>query len=784
MIIEIRKEELAIGIVKSLVEHYCQDIHLTDASNVPYFDPLLGTPTKPSPFSAHLKDKLNDATLQATSFEVGKALFESYDLIRDKCFQFTKRKILLEPTAHVVLIQYEQLLSHYIGSFDAGIGEHHDILDDAAEEMIQSVHAAAVKMMLDIFSLTSVEKAHMARETIGIAHAEAKDRLCNIILPVLIRILQHYIIFLQQILASFSEQNDSQQSDLKYLISLASFVALTFCRDEVYQFKKSRRGIKLSSSNMHVEEVLPAEFGTELTLNHIFLNNSSYSPTIVPPAPTPLQNNESYLDGLLTFTELDSEHFTFMDEPFIDVKNSSAAVFPMQWLDHTKGIGARAASSLLHHLASLAQCLSGETSTKEVHESIVADVLCFEGILMKQVGKDYVCQLAREFFFGRLTVPPSCRRTVATVATAATNISFKSESSRSLAFNGILQDTKIANDCDDEEAQKERPARCVATIRIFAALKFPDVSTAIGSEALPVIFTLIDSCHCHLQAFGASLLLHLLRESTSTSFLSATQNPGDQHGIFHNTAQILSLACRTCDGALPLYILSKASYSLFEMLPPQEMNTLRRNSASALLNRILKSSHGGPGAKDETLELLCAMLGGSLQPLLHKLAQLPDANAMELGRQGLSVLLPLIRWDSNTRYGRRIQVASMACLTSLMMGAYPMMIRHGGKITSELLSCVGRAQRDLQIQKKVQSRFGTAKKVDHDTKATIMVAVHTASAALVLCGNSAAEALTNVEHGSYSTEMKKSCSLIRRCSERHNSQTFNTGSVVYTIQPP
>ena len=67
------------------------------------------------------------------------------------------------------------------------------------------------------------------------------------------------------------------------------------------------------------------------------------------------------------------------------------------------------------------------------------------------------------------------------------------------------------------------------------------------------------------------------------------------------------------------------------------MNTLRRNSASARLNRILKSSHGGPGAKDETLELLCDILDGFLRPLLHKLAQLLDANATEVGLQGLSV---------------------------------------------------------------------------------------------------------------------------------------------------
>jgi hypothetical protein len=53
------------------------------------------------------------------------------------------------------------------------------------------------------------------------------------------------------------------------------------------------------------------------------------------------------------------------------------------------------------------------------------------------------------------------------------------------------------------------------------------------------------------------------------------------------------------------------------------------------------------------------------------------------------------------------------------VGENSMMIRHGGgQIISELLSCVGRDPRDLQIQKKVQSRFGTANKLNRDTKAT------------------------------------------------------------------
>ena len=101
-----------------------------------------------------------------------------------------------------------------------------------------------------------------------------------------------------------------------------------------------------------------------------------------------------------------------------------------------------------------------------------------------------------------------------------------------------------------------------------------------------------------------------------------------------------------------------------QQLLSQELNKFRRNAASSMLNRIQKSSHSGPGRKTETLELLCVMLGGFLQPILHKLAQLPDANSTELGRQGLSVLLPLIRWDSDTPFGRRIQMSSMAYLTS------------------------------------------------------------------------------------------------------------------------
>ena len=758
----------AKDIIKSLAEHYSQDIHFTTNRVVPYFDPLHGSPIQASSFVAHLQHDLQEAITRDNYHHVGATLVESYKLIQQKCFHIVnvKKHTLLKPAAHVILIRYEQLVHHFIHGIDAGAKGEHKM--DHAEEIIQAVHSMTVRMMLDIFSLISVEKVRVEVETKMERDREkndggsqvAKDRLRNCILPVLLRILQHFITFRQQLHLASPKLGNDQHSDLRYLTSLASLAALSFCKDEVWRGTNSERGTHinldlLSSNNLHLKEILPTNFGKELVLNHI-MNMDLHDVRATPPP-----NQHICLDARLKFVGLDSERDAFMDEPFIDFKNSSVAIFPMPWLDHTKGIGARAASSLLHHVVSLAQCLEGGANVDEVDVSFANDVKCFEDVIMKHVGREYVCKLAREFFFDRLAVPSACQQSEE--RGTVSSIAMKNKSSRSLAFNGIVQVNKDADDCDHGE-HIERPSRSVAPIRVFAALKFPDVSSAIFSEVLPVIFTLIDSSHGHLQAFGASLLLLLLKESTTTSFHSTTIDSRDQ-SRFHNTEKILSLGCRTCDCAVTLYILSTARCQLFEMLPFQETNTFRRNAASSMLNRVQKSSYSGPGGKPESLELLYVMLAGTLQPILHKLAQLPNANSMELGRQGLSIILPLIRWDSNTPSGRRIQISSMSCLSSLMMGAYPMMVRHGEKIMAELLSCVGRAQRDLQIQEHVQGKFGTSEEETFSTKATLLIAIHATSQALILCGKHADDVLTRVENGPYVNELKNACFLIREGSK-------------------
>ena len=109
-----------------------------------------------------------------------------------------------------------------------------------------------------------------------------------------------------------------------------------------------------------------------------------------------------------------------------------------------------------------------------------------------------------------------------------------------------------------------------------------------------------------------------------------------------------------------------------------------------------------PRGETQALDRISVVLTAGLYPLLEQLANQPEAQTMEMGRLGLRTLLPYFRWDSNTCVGRAIPHSSILCLISLMMGAYPIMHRHGGKIMSELLACIGRVQRDLDMHEKFQ----------------------------------------------------------------------------------
>jgi hypothetical protein len=132
-----------------------------------------------------------------------------------------------------------------------------------------------------------------------------------------------------------------------------------------------------------------------------------------------------------------------------------------------------------------------------------------------------------------------------------------------------------------------------------------------------------------------------------------------------------------------------------------------------------------------------------------------------MARLGLSALLSLLEWDYGLE-GRRIQMAAMCALISLMMGAHPILPRHGGKIMTQLMTCIGRAnQDDGKRNNQIQTRE------EHDAcHACLNLALHTASVALILCGSRAEQVLTMIEttQKTYPTYLVQSCANIRQAA--------------------
>ena len=98
-----------------------------------------------------------------------------------------------------------------------------------------------------------------------------------------------------------------------------------------------------------------------------------------------------------------------------------------------------------------------------------------------------------------------------------------------------------------------------------------------------------------------------------------------------------------------------------------------------------------------------------------------------------------------------------------------MMERHGEKIMTELLSCVGRALNDLKILHDMQDKVYQGRpSVDDGNKINekiilklcLSVSIHASSVASILCGKQARSVLEKIENGNYMQELTDACNLI------------------------
>jgi hypothetical protein len=177
------------------------------------------------------------------------------------------------------------------------------------------------------------------------------------------------------------------------------------------------------------------------------------------------------------------------------------------------------------------------------------------------------------------------------------------------------------------------------------------------------------------------------------------------------------------------------------------VHTMARKSTGNLLVVIGKQVQ--VGCCDGNDERIAGAFDAGINPLLAQLTDFPEAASVEIARAGLAAILPLVGWSGTALEVRSAQVSALAVLISLMNGSYPIMPYHGKKIMTDMFLLLDRSDKadaTYLRNNKTNDFIGGGGINDYEvsTDASIKVALHSASVALALCGDSAKVILDHI----------------------------------------
>ena len=478
-----------------------------------------------------------------------------------------------------------------------------------------------------------------------------------------------------------------------------------------------------------------------------------------------------------------------LSECIVDL--SSRAV-PEPWVrgeDHIDENGlshvGESAKELLHAILSIIRVCDNDEKRNDdlVNQSALERIVC-------ALGSQVVSDAARRHFFGRSFVSSSTLASLEAVSSLESQIAVSNDT----VTESIIARNKASNQLPwpklsakpsasgrnkttllpESRAHIKIPSRLSSMLRICIALTAGDGSHPVSSRAkhapnavlenfLPAVYCLVDSIDATEQAIGGATLL---------TMLNRFQHKDWNSGFVDTASNVVGISLKTsCSDSVALSILCRARFELelmhqrlLETLTVKEKAERLRKIGIIIFEAVHKASYrSGIRGEDDMHNVsaqqayaLGALLGGA-HPILSALADLPDeiAASVELVRPGLAVLLPIIGWDMPRMRvtSRQLQLTALACLEELMVGGHPIVPRHTGKILSELLGCICRAQKDVELMERVD-RDGDCKAQIEAASSVACLGLYTARAAKILCGERAEAMLRQlIENGGYNSQL-------------------------------
>lgn len=331
------------------------------------------------------------------------------------------------------------------------------------------------------------------------------------------------------------------------------------------------------------------------------------------------------------------------------------------------------------------------------------------------------------------------------------------------------------------QAHQVNPSRLHSTLHFLSLLTntvHPKYDVIIvQDEVLPVIYDLLNSSSDDHVRWGAVSLFHWLQLRPTTvdgaydvSFTPTVRLPAV---VVDNLASMLHKAVQIHRTGSTLAVLGAAQRELFRRATATgSLNEdHRRRTVTALQQWLLILDRNSRHYTKDYL--VWGLLVGGIVPLLYDcaVAACSGDNAeacVEIGRLGLSALLPVIRGEAaldggidsthNSVFagnnndidewkvcdtGREVavsafvQMAALTALSNLLVAAHPIMPRHAGKIVCELVALLRRLSTVDHVAPSSPQRLAVRK-----------LALHTAGIAVVICGDPALVILDHIASGS------------------------------------
>ena len=381
--------------------------------------------------------------------------------------------------------------------------------------------------------------------------------------------------------------------------------------------------------------------------------------------------------------------------------------------------------------------------------------------ICKHIGVEKVASTARAHFFGRLV-----------------GKSVEVQPRRNGGFMPMIK--RINDDSSGEDATKrekhhiETPM-CIpsSVVLLSAALSCQggggddDGMGTAYLDALPIGLSLLDDAQSLHQGLGASMLVSVFEsacsqvEKGSLDFVSrygqliASVLEEEIRISGRDDPSILGTVCLASSKFVKLLVRSRCS------VRGLSATSMARKFVMEMFNSITTQTHTSQNGNDERIS---AVLAAGVNSILAQLATCQEAASIEVARKGLSVLLPVIGWSGMNLDTRSAQTVALLSLVSLIVGAYPIMPRHGKKIMTELFLLLDRCAKDTAFlnDQDASGRNGSyTSDMRSATETVAEIARFSAAACLAVCGDNAASILEHIESTQKRDELLDLCSDIR-----------------------